>query len=54
LAHFENGFGNSGSFLDVGSHPFYVTKPFLEEVTNIFDSLYEGGVDVPRSPQQGG
>jgi hypothetical protein len=28
LAHFENGFGNSGSFLDVGSHCFYVAKPF--------------------------
>jgi hypothetical protein len=39
LAHFENGFGNSGSFLDVGSHRFYVAKPFPEEVTDVFDSL---------------
>jgi hypothetical protein len=27
LAHFENGFGNSGSFLDIGSHRFYIAKP---------------------------
>jgi hypothetical protein len=24
LSHFENGFGNSGSFLDVGNHRFYI------------------------------
>jgi hypothetical protein len=41
FAHFENGFGNNGSFLDVGSHRFYVAKPFPEEVTDVFDSLYE-------------
>ena len=28
LAHFKNGFGNSGSFFDVGGHRFYVAKPF--------------------------
>jgi hypothetical protein len=39
LAHFEDGFGNSGSFLDVGSHRFYVAKPFPEEVTDILDFL---------------
>jgi hypothetical protein len=39
LAHFKNGFGNSGSFLDVGSHRFYVAKPFPEEITVVFDSL---------------
>jgi hypothetical protein len=39
LAHFENSFGNSGSFLDIGSHHFYVAKPFPEEVTDVFDSL---------------
>jgi hypothetical protein len=33
LACFKNGFGDSGSFLDVGSHRFYVAKPFPEEVT---------------------
>jgi hypothetical protein len=52
LAHFENGFGNSGSFLDIGSHRFYVAKPFPEEVTEVFDSLCDGGSsyggDSPR------
>jgi hypothetical protein len=43
LAHFKNGFGNSGSFLDVSSHRFYVAKPFPEEVTDVFDSPCEGG-----------
>jgi hypothetical protein len=43
LAHFENGFGNNGFFLDVGSHRFYVAKPFPEEVIDIFDPLYDGG-----------
>jgi hypothetical protein len=37
LACFKNGFSNSGSFLDVGSHHFYVAKPFSEEVTDVFD-----------------
>jgi hypothetical protein len=36
LSHFESGFGNSGSFLNVGSHRFYVAKPFPEEVTDVF------------------
>jgi hypothetical protein len=35
---FGNGFG-SGSFLDIGSHCFYVAKPFPEEVTDVFDPL---------------
>jgi hypothetical protein len=43
LACFKNGFGNSGSFLDIGSHCFYVTKPFPEEVTDVFDPLSDGG-----------
>jgi hypothetical protein len=43
LACFKNGFSNSGSFLDVGSHRFYVAKPFPEEVTDIFDPLSNGG-----------
>jgi hypothetical protein len=42
LAHFENGFSNSGSFLDVGSQRFYVAKPFPEEVTDVFDSPDRG------------
>jgi hypothetical protein len=43
LAHFENGFGNSDFFLDIGSHHFYVAKPFSEEVTDVFDSFYDRG-----------
>jgi hypothetical protein len=53
LAHFENGFGNSGSFLDVGSHRFYVAKPFPEEVTDVFDSLCEGGSSCGESSNLG-
>jgi hypothetical protein len=30
LAHFKDGLGDSGSFLDVGSHRFYVAKPFKD------------------------
>jgi hypothetical protein len=33
LACFKDGFSDSVSFLDVSSHRFYVTKPFLERVT---------------------
>jgi hypothetical protein len=39
LAYFKNGLGDNGSFLDVGSHRFYVTKPFPEEVTDVLDPL---------------
>jgi hypothetical protein len=53
LAHFENGFGNSGSFLDVGSHRFYIAKPFPEEVTDIFDSLCDGGSSCGESSNLG-
>jgi hypothetical protein len=28
LACFEDGFGDSGSFLHVGGHRFYIVKPF--------------------------
>jgi hypothetical protein len=49
LAHFENGFGNSGSFLDIGSHRFYVTKPFPEEVTDVLDPLYGADSDDGES-----
>jgi hypothetical protein len=27
LAYFKDGLGDSGSFLDIGSHRFYVAKP---------------------------
>jgi hypothetical protein len=49
LAHFENGFGNSGSFLDIGSHRFYIAKPFPEEVTDVFDSPCDGGSSCGES-----
>jgi hypothetical protein len=39
LAYFKNGLGDSGSFLNIGSHRFYVAKPFPEEVTNVLDPL---------------
>jgi hypothetical protein len=53
LAHFENGFGNSSSFLDIGSHRFYVAKPFPEEVTDVFDSLYDRGSSCGESSNLG-
>jgi hypothetical protein len=53
LAHFKNGFGNSGSFLDVSSHRFYVTKPFPKEVTDVFDSLCDGGPSCSESSNLG-
>jgi hypothetical protein len=37
LACFGDDFGDSGSFLDVSSHRFYVAKPFPEEVTDVSD-----------------
>jgi hypothetical protein len=49
LAHFENGFGNSGSFLNIGSHRFYVAKPFPEEVTNALDPLCDADSDDGKS-----
>jgi hypothetical protein len=53
LSHFENGFGNSGSFLDVGSHHFYVAKPFPEEVADVFDPLCDGGSSCGESSNLG-
>jgi hypothetical protein len=53
LACFKNGFDNSGSFVDVGSHRFYVAKPFPEEVTNIFDPLSDGGSSCNESSDLG-
>jgi hypothetical protein len=41
---FENGFG-SGSFLDIGSHCFYVAKPFPEEVTDVLDPLCDADTE---------
>jgi hypothetical protein len=53
LAYFKNGLGNSGSFLDVGSHRFYVAKPFPEEVTDVFDPLNDGGSSCSESNNLG-
>jgi hypothetical protein len=53
LACFKNGFGNSGSFLDVGSHRFYVAKPFPEEVTDVFDPLSDRGLSCSESSDLG-
>jgi hypothetical protein len=53
LAHFKNGFGNGGSFLDVGSHRFYVAKPFPEEITDVFDSPCDGGSSCGESSNLG-
>jgi hypothetical protein len=49
LACFKDGFGDSGSFLDVGGHRFYVTKPFLEEVTDVLDPLCDAGSSCSES-----
>jgi hypothetical protein len=53
LAYFKDGFGNSGSFLDVGSHRFYVAKPFPEEVTDVFDPLSDRGSSCSESSDLG-
>jgi hypothetical protein len=49
LAYFKDGFGDSGSFLDVGGHRFYVAKPFLEEVTDVLDPLSDSGSSCGES-----
>jgi hypothetical protein len=38
-----------GSFLDVGSHRFYITKPFPEEVTDMLDPLCDAGLSYIES-----
>jgi hypothetical protein len=43
LACFKDSFSDSGSFLDIGGHRFYVTKPFPEKVTNMLDPLCDAG-----------
>jgi hypothetical protein len=45
---FGDGFG-SGSFLNIGSHCFYVAKPFPEEVTDVFDPLCDADSDDGES-----
>jgi hypothetical protein len=53
LACFKDGFDDSGSFLDVGSHHFYVAKPFPEEVTDVFDPFSDGGSSCSESSDLG-
>jgi hypothetical protein len=49
LACFKDGFGDSGSFLDVSGHRFYVAKPFPEEVTDVLDPLSDAGSSCGKS-----
>jgi hypothetical protein len=49
LAYFKDGLGDSSSFLDIGSHRFYVAKPFPEEVTDVLDPLSDTGSDCSES-----
>jgi hypothetical protein len=53
LASFEDDFGDRGSFLDVSSHRFYIPKPFLEEVTDMLDPLYDAGSSCSKSSDLG-
>jgi hypothetical protein len=53
LACFKNGFSNIGSLLNVGSHHFYVAKPFQEKVTDVFDPLSDGGSSYSESSDLG-
>jgi hypothetical protein len=46
---FENGFGASGSFLDIGGHRFYIAKPFPKEVTDMSDPLSNSGSSCSES-----
>jgi hypothetical protein len=49
LACFKDDFGDSGSFLNIGGHRFYVAKPFPEEVTDVLDPLCDVGSDCSES-----
>jgi hypothetical protein len=49
LACFKDGLGDSGSFLDVDNHRFYIAKPFPEEVTDVLDPLRDTGSDCSES-----
>jgi hypothetical protein len=49
LACFKDGFGDSGSFLDVGGDRFYIAKPFPKEVTDVLDPLGDAGSSCGES-----
>jgi hypothetical protein len=53
LACVKDGFSDNGSFLDVGSHRFYIAKPFSEEVTDVLDPLGNGGLSCSESSDLG-
>jgi hypothetical protein len=53
LSCFKDGFGDSGSFLDVGGHRFYIAKPFPEEVTDVLDPLCDAGSSCSESSNLG-
>jgi hypothetical protein len=55
LACFEDGFGDSRSFLNVGGHHFYiaVTKPFPKEVTNVSNPLCDTSSSCSESNDLG-
>jgi hypothetical protein len=53
LACFKDGFSDSGSFLDVGGHRFYVAKPFPKEVTDVLDPLSDAGSSYCESSDLG-
>jgi hypothetical protein len=53
LACFKDGFGDNGSFLDVGDHRFYIAKPFPEEVTDVLDPLGDAGSSYSKSSDLG-
>jgi hypothetical protein len=53
LAYFKDSFGDSGSFLDVGGHCFYIAKPFSEEVTDMLDPLCDAGSSCSKSSNLG-
>jgi hypothetical protein len=49
LSYFKNGLGYNGSFLNVGSHRFYVAKSFPEEVIDVLDPFYDTDSDDDES-----
>jgi hypothetical protein len=50
---FEDGFGDSGSFLGVSGHHFYIAKPFPEELTDVSDPLSDLGSSCSESSDLG-
>jgi hypothetical protein len=53
LECFKDSFGDSGSFLDIGGHRFYITNPFPEEVTDISDPRSDSGLSYSESSDLG-